>query len=601
MVAGRDVRGRKGEGIRPRRGVARSDLGGGASWKRWYGSVRRVVVMGAFVLLMAVFLIELTQWLWPRDRFFPGQRLDGVSVGLMSGSEAAEALKAAHDEQKITLTDTTTGATLRVTQAAAGITWNYEQQAQLAAKHTWKQRLIPLSFIFSPDAESWRNDLPKAVSLSSTTAQMPMSNATLAVKGSAENAAVTVTPAVTGYSFTPTDLEASMNDTATAASAELSIVKPELTTAAATKVAKTVNGSVADGFTVTYGNATVSLKKSEILPLLSFADTDGEASTVEVTLDSDKVATLLAAKNVVEDAAANTDADADADTGMSLVQSVAHSSAQKQGVSVDDSVVLADVIDYESTADAIAKALTQGKSHAAITARETSDTRKQAQKRANLTADLATLFGDADYSITTISMKDSSVLVNIDAEKDFVSASTYKLYVAYSMLKAVEDGDATWDSALNGTTLKTCTTKMIVESDNDCPKAWLEEYTYTALTEQAHKIGASDTTNFEYLDMHTTAADLATVLTKLYKGTILSDDSRSTLLSLMKQQEYRSGIPSGIGSAGTVADKVGFLDGLLHDAGIVYSEKGDYVMVIMTDGSSWSTISQAAALIYDAI
>ena len=40
-----------------------------------------------------------------------------------------------------------------------------------------------------------------------------------------------------------------------------------------------------------------------------------------------------------------------------------------------------------------------------------------------------------------------------------------------------------------------------------------------------------------------------------------------------------------------MADKVGFLDGLLHDAAIVYSPSGTYVLVIMTDGSSWAEIA----------
>ena len=53
----------------------------------------------------------------------------------------------------------------------------------------------------------------------------------------------------------------------------------------------------------------------------------------------------------------------------------------------------------------------------------------------------------------------------------------------------------------------------------------------------------------------------------------------------MKRQQYRSGIPAGIGGNGTVADKVGFRDSYLHDAGIVYSGKGDYAFVIMTSGS----------------
>jgi beta-lactamase class A len=61
----------------------------------------------------------------------------------------------------------------------------------------------------------------------------------------------------------------------------------------------------------------------------------------------------------------------------------------------------------------------------------------------------------------------------------------------------------------------------------------------------------------------------------------------------MKGNVYVSGIPTGIPSA-EVANKVGFIDGYLHDAAIVYSKKGDYVLVIMTNGSSWKNIAALA-------
>ena len=46
------------------------------------------------------------------------------------------------------------------------------------------------------------------------------------------------------------------------------------------------------------------------------------------------------------------------------------------------------------------------------------------------------------------------------------------------------------------------------------------------------------------------------------------------------------------GASGSVADKVGFLNGLLHDAAIVYSPKGDYALTVMSDGSSWANIAE---------
>jgi len=58
----------------------------------------------------------------------------------------------------------------------------------------------------------------------------------------------------------------------------------------------------------------------------------------------------------------------------------------------------------------------------------------------------------------------------------------------------------------------------------------------------------------------------------------------------MKRNVYRQGIPAG--TSATVADKVGFLNALVHDAAIVYSSKGTYVLTIMTDGSSWANVAE---------
>lgn len=96
--------------------------------------------------------------------------------------------------------------------------------------------------------------------------------------------------------------------------------------------------------------------------------------------------------------------------------------------------------------------------------------------------------------------------------------------------------------------------------------------------------------------IETTSADLALLLAQLQTGQILTQQSsRDRLIDDMKRNIYRGGIPAGINSV--VADKVGFLDGFLNDAAIVYSPTGTYVLVILTDGSSWPTIADFAGKI----
>ena len=87
----------------------------------------------------------------------------------------------------------------------------------------------------------------------------------------------------------------------------------------------------------------------------------------------------------------------------------------------------------------------------------------------------------------------------------------------------------------------------------------------------------------------TTANDLTLMLGMIATGQNFSSANQQRLIAAMKANVYRKGVPAG--ANGTVADKVGFLNGLLHDAAIVYGSNGTYVLAVMTDGSSWATIA----------
>jgi len=181
--------------------------------------------------------------------------------------------------------------------------------------------------------------------------------------------------------------------------------------------------------------------------------------------------------------------------------------------------------------------------------------------------------------------------------KVFVSASTYKLFTAYSTLLRIEDGSWAWsdDDIADGKDLSTCFNDMITISDNDCAEALMTSIGYQTVTDEAHVIDCSDTT-FVSSDGYakTTANDLALFLTKLYKGQILTQQSsRDILINAMKNNTYREGIPAGLGGD-VVANKTGFIDGYLNDAAIVYSTTGNYVLVIMTKNSSWHDIAGIA-------
>jgi beta-lactamase class A len=174
--------------------------------------------------------------------------------------------------------------------------------------------------------------------------------------------------------------------------------------------------------------------------------------------------------------------------------------------------------------------------------------------------------------------------------KSFVTASTYKLFVAYSVLKRIDSGEYHWNDSTYNTDLTTCFNRMIINSDNPCAEAMGKRVGYSTIINEMHGLGLNSTSHSD--TFYSTSNDEALLVGKLARGEILSAGSRDLLISLMKQQHYRQGIPAGTGV--TVADKVGFLYGYLHDAAIVYAPTSTYVLVIMTNNSSWSQIADTA-------
>lgn len=194
-------------------------------------------------------------------------------------------------------------------------------------------------------------------------------------------------------------------------------------------------------------------------------------------------------------------------------------------------------------------------------------------------AELTEKYQGKEYAISLLHFTDSNKNFSINGDKVMNAASTYKLFTAYSMYKSGYVPD--------------CLDDMIIYSDNVCPENWGQ---WSLTTNDAHEIGATST-RVDTMPALTTADDLVLFLARLYEGTLLSDTQTDKLLSAMKTQVFREGIPAGIPEA-EVADKVGFLDGVLNDAGIIYSKKGDFALVILTNSYSWRSIADTASEIY---
>lgn len=186
------------------------------------------------------------------------------------------------------------------------------------------------------------------------------------------------------------------------------------------------------------------------------------------------------------------------------------------------------------------------------------------------------------YSLYVKDLKTGQIAV-ANPDRVFESASLYKLFVANGIYQKIDSGQLHYtDQAGGGTgnTIAGCLNLMITISDNGCGQALGGLQNWSTLTQQMRAQGYS-ATNLTGDITYSTPRDVATLFQRLYAGSLLSADSTNQFLTLLKAQKVNNRLPQGLPAGTTFAHKTGDLDGFMHDAGIVYGPRTDYLVVMM--------------------
>lgn len=200
---------------------------------------------------------------------------------------------------------------------------------------------------------------------------------------------------------------------------------------------------------------------------------------------------------------------------------------------------------------------------------------------------------------------------SLNENKVFESGSLYKLWTMAVVMDQIESGDLETDQKLSqgiailnrkfgidpalaeqtqGTitlTVDQALTQMITISHNyaallltekvklSTVEAWLLEkgFNYS-------KVGTDGSAPT------TTPLDIALFMEKLYKGELANPESTSKMIDLLKAQQLNNKLPKNLPPGTVIAHKTGELGWFSHDAGIVYSSKGEYIVVVMSESSS---------------
>ncbi|MDD5477934.1 MAG: class A beta-lactamase-related serine hydrolase [Candidatus Omnitrophica bacterium] len=133
---------------------------------------------------------------------------------------------------------------------------------------------------------------------------------------------------------------------------------------------------------------------------------------------------------------------------------------------------------------------------------------------------------------------------------------------------------------------------MITVSDNAAANALIDLLGFDTLNAYFKKMGLKNTNiarnmldfrgRREGQENYTTAADMAYILEKLYRRQFLNQEISEKCLLLLNQQKINDRIPRDLPKDEvSVAHKTGLERHICHDAGIVYTQKGNFLICVL--------------------
>lgn len=211
----------------------------------------------------------------------------------------------------------------------------------------------------------------------------------------------------------------------------------------------------------------------------------------------------------------------------------------------------------------------------------------------------------------------------INEKRKFDSASLYKLWVMAAAYKKIEEGsldketvlqeeiatlNKKFDIATESAELTEGTFNMNVENALNQMIVISHNYAALALTQ---KIGLTTVSNFlkNYnfasskvgSPPQTTAGDIAQFYEMLYKGELATPKTTQEMIALLKKQQLNDRIPKYLPDNIEVGHKTGELGMVKHDAGIVFTPKGDYIIVTMSESNNPKGAAEREALLSKAV
>lgn len=233
---------------------------------------------------------------------------------------------------------------------------------------------------------------------------------------------------------------------------------------------------------------------------------------------------------------------------------------------------------------------------------------------------VSTLGPDAGhYGVVVRNLTDGTEAA-VQPDRVFYAASLYKLAILYEVYrqerqgridfsqtltiteKAAEQDLGTLDllgwSAGSVITVAQAVEAMITVSDNASAVLLGDLVGWHNVDQGLRELGLRST-RVNDPELPVTAADLAWLLDRMACGQAVDEQASREMVELLTRQRVRDRLPALLPEGVVVANKTGNWTNATHDAGIVYSPRATYVIVVLSE-TAWQSepIARLSAAVY---
>ena len=206
--------------------------------------------------------------------------------------------------------------------------------------------------------------------------------------------------------------------------------------------------------------------------------------------------------------------------------------------------------------------------------------------------------------------------ISINNSCVFPAASLVKIPIMAGCFKAIEDGRISLSSEIrlasddktpgsgvlkampSGScyTVEKLIELMIAESDNTATNILIEQLTPDYLNSFFKNQGLKSTClrrkmmdfsrRRQGVENYTSAQDISVLLERMYKGRCVNAKVSEKCMAVLLRQKMKDRIPKKLPKDTPVAHKTGLERNVCHDAGVVFTPEGDFLICVLTKSTS---------------